>query len=104
MAGCDVRGLRPSWPVIGREPELARIAEARESGARAVLVEAPPGIGKTRVAREALARAELQGAHTRWVQATLSAAGIPLGPFASMIAVDVPSDDRFELFRGATQS
>lgn len=41
-----------------------------------------PGVGKTRLAREALAAAEQRGAMVRWTVATESARGIPLGAFA----------------------
>jgi len=99
-----VHELPPSWPVIGREPELARIADARAAGAKAVLIQAPAGFGKTRLAREALMRAERDGGHTAWAQATRSAATVPLGPFAGLIPVDVRYDDLFELLRGSTHA
>ncbi len=104
MLESDVRELPPTWPVIGREPELARIAEARAAGAKAVVIQAEAGVGKTRLAREALARAERHGAHAEWAQATRSAATVPLGPFACVIPADVRSDDQFELLRGSTQA
>ena len=94
----------PAWPLIGREPELARIADARAAGARAVVVLAEAGVGKSRLAREALARAERDGARTAWVQATRSAASVPFGAFAGVIPLDVCSDDRFELLRRTTQA
>ena len=94
----------PAWPLIGREPELALIADARAAGARAVVVQAEAGVGKSRLAREALAQAERDGAHTAWAQATRSAASVPLGAFAGVIPVDAGSDDRFELLPRATQS
>jgi tetratricopeptide (TPR) repeat protein len=40
------------WPFFGRERELAQLIEAIDSGER-VLLMGPPGIGKTRLAREA---------------------------------------------------
>ena len=100
----EAHELPASWPVIGREPELARIADARAAGASAVLIQAPAGVGKTRLAREALARAQRDGARTAWAQATRSAATVPLGPFAGVIPVDVRYDDQFELLRGSTHA
>ncbi|HEY4829081.1 MAG TPA: LuxR C-terminal-related transcriptional regulator [Solirubrobacteraceae bacterium] len=94
----------PAWPLIGRESELALIAHARAAGARAVVVQAEAGVGKSRLAREALAHAERDGAYTAWAQATRSAASVPLGAFAGVIPVDVCSDDRFELLSNATQT
>ena len=60
------------------------------------------GVGKSRLAREALAEAEHDGAVAMWVQATRSAASVPLGAFAGVIPAEVRSDDRFELLRGST--
>jgi DNA-binding CsgD family transcriptional regulator len=100
----ESRPPAPAWPLIGREAELARIADARAAGARAVVVQAEAGVGKSRLAREALVLAERDGAHTAWVQATRSAASVPLGAFAGVIPADVCSDDRFELLRRTTQA
>jgi DNA-binding CsgD family transcriptional regulator len=91
-----------AWPVIGREFELAQIADARAAGARAVVVLAPAGVGKSRLAREALAREERDGAYTAWAQATRSAATVPLGAFAGVIPAEVRSHDPFELLRRTT--
>jgi predicted ATPase len=46
----------PLGPIIGRESALARIDTALASGARLVTILGPPGIGKTRLAQELLAR------------------------------------------------
>jgi DNA-binding CsgD family transcriptional regulator len=69
-----------------------------------VVVRAPAGVGKSRLARAALAQAELEGARIAWVQATLAAASVPLGPFAGLIPPEVRSDDPFELFRGSVEA
>ncbi|HTU84786.1 MAG TPA: LuxR C-terminal-related transcriptional regulator [Solirubrobacteraceae bacterium] len=94
----------PAWPVIGREPELARIADARAAGSRAFVLQGDAGVGKSRLAREALERADRDGAHAAWAQATRSAASVPLGAFAAVIPVEVRSEDRFELLRRSTQA
>ena len=57
------------------------------------------GLGKSRLAREALAEAERDRALTGWVQATRSAAAVPLGAFAAVISAEVRSDDPFELMQ-----
>ena len=48
--------LAAEWPLIGRDDELARILRAREQeDCRGVVVSAGPGVGKSRLAREARA-------------------------------------------------
>jgi hypothetical protein len=64
--------------MVGRVNELAEVAQARASGTGGVVVHAPAGVGTSRLAREALAEAERDGMHTLWVQATRSAATVPL--------------------------
>jgi DNA-binding CsgD family transcriptional regulator len=91
-------------PLVGRTSELDRIVQARASGAVGVVVHAPAGVGKSRLARAALARIEADGARTAWVQATRSAASVPLGAFAGAIRADVGSDDPFELLRRSVRS
>ena len=92
------------WPVIGREPQLEQIARARASGAGGIVFHGPAGMGKSRLAREALGQAERDGALAAWVRATRSAAAVPLGAFAGVIPEGVRADDRFELLRGVTQA
>jgi DNA-binding CsgD family transcriptional regulator len=91
-------------PLVGRTSELDRIVQARASGAAGVVVHAPAGVGKSRLARAALARIEADGPRTTWVQATRSAASVPLGAFAGAIRSDVGSDDPFELLRRSVRS
>jgi DNA-binding CsgD family transcriptional regulator len=93
-----------SGPLIGRREELELIARARGQGMTGVVVRAPAGVGKSRLARAALAQAELDGARIAWVQATRAAASVPLGPFAGVIAPEVRSDDPFELFRRSVEA
>jgi hypothetical protein len=62
-------------------------------------VSAEAGTGKTRLGREALAVCERDGAMTEWVQATRSAAMIPLGAFARLLPGPVRSDQVFSLLR-----
>ena len=87
------------WPLIGRTHELDWIAAAQAAGKSGVVLVGGAGIGKSRLARAALTQAEQRGAATVWVQATRSAASVPLGAFAGVIPEDVGSDDLFELLR-----
>jgi len=84
VAGARVgSGASHAWPLIGRDQELERIASVRTSGAcPAVVVTAPAGIGKSRLAREAVAAAADAGAMVCWVQGTRSAAAVPLAACA----------------------
>jgi DNA-binding CsgD family transcriptional regulator len=93
------------WPLVGRESELERIAGARrQDGCPGVIVHAPAGAGKSRLAREANAAAAGEGLHAIWVQATRSASAIPLGAFAGVIPEDVHSDDTLSLLRGSGEA
>lgn len=87
------------WPLVGRERELDQISAAQAEGRGAVVVHGPAGVGKSRLAREALAAAEREGSAVVSVQATASAAAVPLGAFAGELPPDVRSDDLFELLR-----
>ena len=78
------------WPLIGRTEELAVIAEAaRATKGRAggIVLSGSAGVGKTRVAREAVAGCGPRTARRHWVVGTASARSVPLGAFA-----DVASD------------
>ena len=61
-------------------------------------------MGKSRLAREALAQAEREGATTTWIQATRSAASVPLGAFAGVIPSAARFDDLLELMQLSVQA
>jgi DNA-binding NarL/FixJ family response regulator len=78
------------WPFIGREHELEAIGTALAGGpGGGIVVTGGAGLGKTRLARAAADAAA--GAHVEWVQATHSAAAIPLGAFASLVPAELGS-------------
>jgi AAA ATPase domain len=93
-----------SWPLVGRGGELERVAVARSQGRGAIVVHGAAGVGKSRLAREGLTDAERDGAVTVWVQATRSAASVPLGAFAAVMPSEIRSDDRFELMQRSVQT
>jgi DNA-binding NarL/FixJ family response regulator len=68
---------------VGRSEELEFVE--RQTTARAgpagVVLAGAPGVGKTRLAREALAAAGRRGALTHWLAATQSSRHLPLAPF-----------------------
>ncbi|SDL30090.1 helix-turn-helix transcriptional regulator [Nonomuraea jiangxiensis] len=76
------------WPFDGREDALARIA-GDFAGRRihAVLLPAPAGAGKTRLAREALRQL---GRRRLWIAATRAATAIPFGAMVPLVPDDLP--------------
>jgi DNA-binding CsgD family transcriptional regulator len=92
--------LSGTWPFIGRDHELEAIAAARASPAcQGVVVIAGAGAGKSRLAREAQDAAARDGAFVRWIQATRSAAAVPLAAVADLVPDEVRSDDTVALLR-----
>ncbi|MET7289633.1 LuxR C-terminal-related transcriptional regulator [Streptomyces sp. NPDC005573] len=79
------RELGREWPLTGRTEELRFIERVGRRGrhARGVLLAGAAGVGKTRLAREAVAAAVRRGAATRWATGTASARARPLGAFAA---------------------
>ena len=89
-------GVPRGWPLTGRAEELSRISglTRRRDGPAGVVLAGAAGVGKTRLAREALAAAEQRGAVTRWAVATASARVLPLGAFAATLGVVGPDPAR----------
>jgi DNA-binding CsgD family transcriptional regulator len=73
-----------TWPLTGRAEELKVIANAfcPDTPSAGVVIAGPAGVGKTRLAREAMAVAAERGWVVRWVAGTLAAQSIPLGACA----------------------
>ncbi len=88
------------WPLVGRTDELRVVGgmSLRGDGPVGVVLAGPAGVGKTRLAREALESAGKQGAVVRWAAATASARGLPLGAFAAALGA-VESDPMWLLRR-----
>lgn len=72
------------------------------SAVAGVLVRGAAGVGKSRIAREALSAAATQGCETRWTAGSASARAIPLGAFTAWAPSDVT--DTFQLLRGVIDS
>lgn len=66
---------------------IAKATQAGGDRARGIVLSGAAGVGKTRVAREALACCPPSSAHRQWIVGTASARGVPLGAFA-----DIASD------------
>lgn len=85
--------MEREWPLIGRSEELRVVERALSGGdaARGIVLGGASGVGKTRLAREAAARAERHGLTVKWVTATASSQGLPLGALAMLVG-DVGAD------------
>ena len=82
------------WALVGRDPECDVIADALDAEPpRTIIIAGPSGVGRTRLAREALRLAEGRGRPTRWAAGTAPAARVPLGAFAHLLpALDSAAD------------
>ncbi len=73
------------WPLTGRDVELRTVVAAIRPGAAGIVVAGPAGVGKTRLAREALAVSGGRGATVVWAQGSTAAQPLPLGAFAGLL-------------------
>ena len=74
--------------LTGRDDELGFIRRTLGAGGKyaGVVVVGAAGVGKTRLAREVMSRAEACGERTDWIVGTESARSLPLGAFASLLS------------------
>ena len=95
--------MRLTWPLTGRSKEQ-RLIEAAifDSDSAGIVVCGAAGVGKSRIAREALDSVASHGCEVRWIVGTSSARSIPLGALSSWAEPAV--DDNLELVRGAIAS
>jgi hypothetical protein len=95
--------VRLTWPLTGRSEELRIIESALAADdVSGVVVGGPTGVGKSRIAREALASATSTGCEIRWALGTSSARQLPLGAFATWAGSD--GVDRLGLVRDVIDS
>ena len=92
-----------TWPLIGRSEEM-RLIEAAISASdlSGIVICGAAGVGKSRIAREALSSAALKGCEVRWAVGTTSARTLPLGAFATWAGSGVT--DNLHLVRAAIDS
>ena len=92
-----------TWPLIGRSEEM-RLIEAAISASdlSGIVICGAAGVGKSRIAREALSSAALKGCEVRWAVGTTSARTLPLGAFATWAGSGVT--DNLHLVRAVIDS
>jgi DNA-binding CsgD family transcriptional regulator len=92
-----------AWPLTGRSKELrlieAAISDRDSSG---IVIRGEAGVGKSRMAREALAIAASNGHDVRWIVGTSSARSLPLGALASWASPE--NGEGLTLVRGIVAS
>jgi len=82
------------WPLIGRRVELDRIDRAlADPATEGVVVFGPAGVGRSRLAEETRQLAERRGRLCLRGVASSSAAAMPLGALAHLLADDRPGPD-----------
>src|SRR5258705_2582346 len=95
--------MRLGWPLTGRSKEMRLIeAAVSDRDCCGIVVSGAAGVGKSRIAREAMTSAALNGCEVRWVAATSSARALPLGALSSWAGL--ASGDSLQLVRGVIES
>ncbi|GAY18944.1 LuxR family transcriptional regulator [Mycobacterium sp. shizuoka-1] len=95
--------MRLSWPLIGRTGQMKAIESAIAApDVAGVVVSGAAGVGKTRIAREALSFATSRGFEIRWVVGASSARSIPLGAFTAWTRPG--ASETVQLIRGVLDS
>lgn len=92
-----------SWSLIGRSGEMRAIQAAIAApGVSGVVVSGPAGVGKSRIAREALSAAASHAYDVRWTVASSAAHTVPLGAFTTWARPD--ATDTVQLLRSVIES
>ena len=91
------------WPLTGRSKEMRLIEAAlSDRDCSGIVVCGAAGVGKSRIAREAMTSAASNGCEVRWVVATNSARALPLGALRSWVGP--AGGDSLRLVRGVIES
>ena len=95
--------MRLTWPLIGRKKQMQSVEAALTApDLSGVLISGAEGVGKSRIAREALSAAAERGSETRWTAGASSARAIPLGAFSAWAPSGIT--DTLQLLRGVIES
>jgi type II secretory pathway predicted ATPase ExeA len=87
------------WRLVGRERELEAVLAAYANGENGIVLTGAGGVGKTRFAREALARLAPEPGRVEWVTATRAAAAIDFGAVSHLLPAGVWTVDRLTILR-----
>jgi hypothetical protein len=77
------------WALVGRQQLLLGLIERAAGGGGGIVLCGPPGVGKTRLARDALAHLKGLGRPVEWVPATRATSAIPFGAVSHLLPKDV---------------
>jgi DNA-binding NarL/FixJ family response regulator len=91
------------WPLVGRSDEVA-FARGLIADGGSVVIAGDAGVGKTRLARELITSAEVEGRRTDWAVATHAASSIPLGALAHLVPAEAVGGGREATLRAVIQS
>jgi DNA-binding CsgD family transcriptional regulator len=95
--------MRLSWPLTGRSDEMRAIEAAiLATDASGIVICGAAGVGKSRIAREALSAAASRGYESRWAVGTTAARTVPLGAFTAWAQSGVT--DTVQLVHGVIES
>lgn len=79
------------WPLVGRGGELSLLRELRSASPPAsAVISGPAGVGKSRLARTAVAEAAGEGWKTLVIKGGSSVAAIPFGAFRTVLQMPKP--------------
>ena len=95
--------MRLRWPLTGRSEEMRAIEAAiLTSDVPGIVICGAAGVGKSRIAREALSASASKGYESRWAVGTTAARTIPLGAFAAWAQSGV--NNTVQLMHGVIES
>jgi len=99
--------MSTQWPLTGRTAELERLGGLYREGGSGVVLHGPAGVGKTRLAEEALRLAERAGRRVERAVGHPATQAIPLGALAHILPaaivrdLGVGDDERTAMFHAA---
>lgn len=99
MGGEAVTQGGETWPLVGRDEELALLDEQVGDRAGSLVVAGPIGVGKSRLLTAWLSGQGSQDRPTVVIRATRSSATIPFGAFARWVPEQIESYDRLGILQ-----